>query len=47
MYTIFFEEEKKQKFKSETESIEFANKHREKIFAHIKKRKKELGLDTK
>ena len=46
MYTIFFEEERKQNFKSETESVEFAHKFHEKIFAHIKKRKKELGISA-
>lgn len=47
MYKKQFEEERKQKFKSEIEAIEFSHKFHEKIVAHIKKRKKELGLYTK
>lgn len=47
LYRKQFEDERKQTFKDELEAIEYSKKQNEKIFEHIAKRKKELGISTK
>lgn len=47
MYSDYFTEEMKQNFKSEIESIKFADDFHDKLFKYIEKRKKELKIDAK
>ena len=44
-YSEYFKKERKQKFKTEQESIEYTNKFHKELIEYIEKRKEELEIE--